>query len=377
MDNSRKTVALLCLKYEGGLPPISGPFFGLDSAKYRKICIYLKKGSNAPNPVEEKGCRAFYVSSLQAFRLFNFVAIWKLSRILRAERVDILHCHRHQATVYGAIAAKIAKTRVVLSHIHGLNRSKNPRRKFINLLVLRWVKRIIAVSELSRQDVIKCNRHVKPEQVVCLNNSIDCKRFSEVSVSRYEIRDIPGIGRDEFVFGTVGRLVPTKGLPFLLKAFALTRRRVGRGKLIVVGDGRMRDELKDFADELGLADHVHFLGYRKDVEKLLRAMDVFVLASIAEGMPGALLEAMAAGVPCISTAVGGIPDVLESGRFGTLVEPGDENALAKAMIARVTEPSGEGADAIDVSRAEAMKEYDHSVVTKRLEMIYETEYESD
>lgn len=376
MDNGRKTVALLCLKYDGRFPPVPGPFFDLDAAKYRKLCIYLKKGSDAPNRVEEEGCQAFYVSNLQAFRLFNFAAIWRLSRILRAEGVDILHCHRHQATVYGAIAAKLAGTKVVLAHVHGLNRSKNPRRRFINLLVLRWVKRIIAVSEPSRQDVLKCNRLVKPEQVVCLNNSIDCKRFSEVSVCRNEIRESLGIGRDEFVFGTVGRLVPTKGLEFLLKAFALTRRRVGRGKLIIVGDGRMRDELKDFAGGLGLADHVHFLGYRKDVERLLRAMDVFVLASIAEGMPGALLEAMAAGVPCISTAVGGVPDVLESGRFGTLVEAGDENALAKAMIARAMEPSAEGADAIDVSRAKAMKEYDHSVVTKRLEMIYDMEYES-
>ncbi|MCD6395024.1 MAG: glycosyltransferase, partial [Planctomycetes bacterium] len=139
MDDNRKTVALLCLKYQGGSLPLEGPFLGLDATKYRKICIYLKTDANLPTPVEEKGCHSYYMSRLRAFRIFNFFVVWKLAKVLRSERVDILHCQRHQATVYGAIAARLAKTRVVLAHVHGLNRSRRLRRRLINVLVLRWV----------------------------------------------------------------------------------------------------------------------------------------------------------------------------------------------------------------------------------------------
>lgn len=374
MDENRKTVALLCLKYEGGLPPLEGPFLALDSTKYRKLCIYLKKASDLPNPVEDKGCRSYYMSGLRSFRIFNLGVVWKLVKVLRAERVDILHCQRHQATVYGAIAAKLAKTRVVLAHVHGLNRSRKLRRRLINVLVLRWVNKIISVSEASREDVVKSNRHVKPEQVVCLNNSIDCGRFVDVGLSREDARKRLGLNAGSFVFGTVGRLAPTKGLTYLINAFATVKKHVPNSHLIIVGDGRMRDELEQLVGAADCKDVIHFLGYRTDVEKVLKAMDIFVMASIAEGMPGALLEALAAGIPCVATQVGGIPGVLEEGRLGVLVPAGDADALAAAM-SKVVRGMKDFAEMAVKGKKDALLKYDHLVAMKRLDQIYETEYE--
>jgi len=360
------------MKYEGRGLPLEGAFLGLDSTKYRKLIIYLKRAGNMPLPTELHGCRIHYISKLAKFRAFNLAAVCRLTRILRAEKVDILHCQRHQATVYGALAGRLAGTRVVLAHVHGLNRSKNARRKLINGLVFRWVSRVLAVGEGVRQDVIRCNRAVKPEQVICLNNSIDCRRFASVTASREEVRRRLDLRPEAFAFVAVGRLAPTKGLTYLIRAFAAARAKQATCELVLVGEGRSRRELEELAASLGVGNSVHFLGYRQDVELVLRGMDAFVMASVAEGMPGALLEAMASGLPCIATAVGAIPEVLENGRLGVLVPAEDVDALAGAML-KVCCDAGAFAESAALGREKVVQAYDHASLTRALDAVYESE----
>jgi len=380
LKKDRITIGWLCSKYEGNAPPMASVMLGLDAQEYRVICIYLKKTSDAVNFLEEKGYKAFYISRKEYFRVFNFLSVWKLAKILKCEKVDILHCQRHQATVYGSIAAKLAKTPVVLAHVHGLNRSKKSRRKLINSIVLRWINKIITVSQAVRLNVLSNNPVVRPEQVICLNNSIDYKRFATVSVNTGKIREDIGVSSDSFVFGTVGRLAPTKGLSHLIQAFVKVKREVKRevpnSELVIIGDGRLRGELCAQAAETKVGDSIHFPGYRTDIEKLLRAMDVFVMASLAEGMPGALLEAMAADVPCIATKAGGIAEVLNNGEFGTLVAAEDADALAEAMIKSATQPEKIRPEMAEKAKRRVLDEYSHDVIIQRLENIYETEYKT-
>ena len=376
MSQEKITVGWLFLKYEGKGVPMQGLILRLNPERYRVICIFLKKTSDAINTFEKKGYKAFYISGKKYFRVFNFAAVWKLYKILRHEKVDILHCQRHQAAVYGSIAAKLAKTPVVLSHVHGLNRSKKNRRKLINSIVLRWVSKIIAVGRAVREDVLRNNRVVRPEQVVCLNNSIDYKRFAEVSISKEEARKAVSLNGESFVFGAVGRLAPTKGLSFLIKAFIKVKKQVPNSELVLIGEGRIRDELRTQAVEAGVGDSIHFLGYRTDVEKLLPAMDVFVMASIAEGMPGALLEAMAAGLPCIATRVGSIGSVLENGELGMLAPAKDEDTLAEAMIQSATQPRQNQSQITKKARQKVRAEFSHEVIIKSIENIYEMEYKA-
>ena len=142
----------------------------------------------------------------------------------------------------------------------------------------------------------------------------------------------------------------------------------------MVGDGRLRKDLETEAIRLQVFDAVHFLGYRDDVPELLKAMDVFVLPSISEGLPRVLLEAMAAGVPCIGTKVGGILEILADGKFGFLVPPKDENTLAEVMVKMVQMSEEEKQKLIEESRRRVKDKYNHALVIKRLENIYETEY---
>lgn len=376
MSQEKITVGWLFLKYESNGVPMQGLIRGLNPERYRVICIFLKKTSDATNTFEEEGYKAFYISRKKYFRVFNFAAVWKLYKILRHERVSILHCQRHQAAVYGSIAAKLAKTPVVLSHVHGLNRSKKNRRKLINSIVLRWISKIIAVGQAVRLDILKNNPVARDEQVICLNNSIDYKRFAEVSISKEEARKAVSLNGESFVFGAVGRLAPTKGLSFLIKAFIKVKKQVPNSELVLIGEGKIRDELRTQAVEAGVGESVHFLGYRTDVEKLLPAMDVFVMASIAEGMPGALLEAMAAGLPCIATKVGGIPDVLDNGELGMLIPPKDKDALAEAMIQSATQPRQNQSQITEKAKQKISEKHSHEIFIKNLESIYETEYKA-
>jgi len=369
-------LAWAALKYEGGGPPLSAIFTRLDNSKYRKICIYLKQGCEEPNPLEKEGIKIYYLSKLQSFKIFNFAAVFKMAKILRKEQIKILHCHRHQAAVYGIIAAKLAGIKVVFTHVHGLNRSKNPRRKFINRLVLPWAAKILAVSKAVKADILSHNRFLHPDKIICLNNSIDFARFAEISITQQQAKQALGLNQNDFVFGTVGRLAPTKGLEYLLRAFAIVHTQVLNSKLIIAGTGRLKQQLVQLTKELNIEKYVSFLGYRTDIETVMRAMDVFVLASIAEGMPGAVLEAMAAGVPVAATSAGGTAEILENGKYGIMVPPADADALAEGMLKAVKMPQETKTQIIEAARAKVKAQHDFSVITKQLENIYEQEYKT-
>ena len=326
------TVARLWSRYNGGIPTRAPIVLGIDREKFRTICIYLKKRSDAENYFQQQGLNCYYISRQKFFRIFNIAAIWRLVKIFKQEKVDILHCHRHQATTYGTIAAKLAGVRVVFAHVHGLNRSKAPRRKFINSLVLKKVTRIFTVGEAVKKDVLAMNPSLKAEVIISIGNSIDTSRFVNLNVSMEQVRKKIGVKSDSLVFGTVGRLMPTKGYLYLVEAFANVKKQIPHTELVFVGDGRCEDELKEQVKKCGVEGSVHFLGQRKDVPKILRAFDIFVMSSIAEGIPRALLEAMASGVACIGTNAGGIPEIIRHNESGFLVDSQNHQALAEAII---------------------------------------------
>lgn len=376
MEKKKITISWLCSKYEGNGPPMTPIMLGLDPDRFNTMCIFLKKTSDKPNFIEDHGCKAFYISKKDRFRIINFPVIRKLAQILKDQKVDILYCQRHQTSVYGAIAGRIANTPLVFSQVHGLNRSKTLRRKLINFLALWRISRVITVGNAVKNDFQSCNPWINPDKVISLNNSISYERFANVSESRNQVREQIGLGPDDFVLGTIGRLAPTKGYQYLIAAFANAKRHIPNAKLLIIGSGKLEKQLKETVTEKNISDSVHFLGYRSDVEKLLKAMDVFVLSSIAEGMPGVILEAMACGLPCISTNVGAICEMLENGKYGILVPPADEDAIKEAIISMAKGQLGKFLQQADDMKQKIKEEYDHGVITKRFENICEIDYKA-
>ena len=373
MKKDKINLALFWSRYDGGVTSVSDLVLKLDKERFNVIFIYLTGYGVEKNIIEEAGYDVFYLSDIKRFRSPRLSILFRLIRILKERKVDILHCHAHKPSVYGTLAARFAKTPVVLSHIHGFNRARNFKRKLANFLLFGNVTRIIAVANSVKEDVLRSNWALSAEKLTVLENSVEYKRFADVSTSKKDAKMMLGVPPDVFVFGTAGRLAPTKGLVHLIEAFPKVKEFKPSAHLVLLGDGPCKAELEQQALNMSCHDSIHFLGRRDNIEQLLRGMDVFVLSSIAEGMPRVLLEAMVAGVPCIAANVGGIAEIINSKDVGILVPPKDSQALAEAMmeLAKITPDKRQ--KLIDNARQRIYSHYSHDVVMRKVENIYETE----
>lgn len=383
MGIEKINLALLWSKYSSIGTSLNDLILRLDKDRFNVIFIYLTSHGVEKNLIEEAGYEVFYLSNIEFIKAFRFSILFRLVKILKENNIDILHCHRHKSSFYGALAGMLAKTPVVLSHVHGLSRTRNLGRRVVNFFLFKRFNRIIGCAKSVRDDVLKDNPSVAQEKVIALENSVDFECFADVPITKIEAKNkLADVPVDAFVYGTVARFGPYKGHSFLIKAFEKVRKQVPSARLILAGDGPLKEKIQEQAAKAGLDDSVHFLGRRDDIPKLLRAMDTFVLPSIgSEGMPLVILEAMAAGVPCIASSLSGIPEVINSSDVGLLVPPTDENALAEAMITLANTPKQKLKDLIEKARERVRTIFNHDVVKKKLENTYEMEmnnyYESN
>jgi glycosyltransferase involved in cell wall biosynthesis len=190
--------------------------------------------------------------------------------------------------------------------------------------MLRWMHAVTAVSQSVRAEVSGNGR------CSVIPNGINVRRFY-VSANRDQLRRTIGVGDSDFLFGAVGRLVPEKGYDILIASAREIVKQFPNTKFVIVGDGVLREKLEAEVDACHLRQNVILAGARSDIPELLHAMDAFVLSSKSEGMPMAVLEAMASGKPIVATEVGNVPDLLEKGKSGRLVPPNDADALAVGL----------------------------------------------
>ncbi len=313
--------------------PLENLVKGLDKGMFSQVICYLRGDDEEHTEFEIFGYDVITLNiSKKKLRTFQPLAVLQLAKIIKERGIDIVHCQRHKPTVYGTLAAYMkGKDLKVISHVRGLSRTRRFRRKLLNRALFGRISRIVAVSNAVRDDIVRANPMSFPDKVVTIYNGIDVQSYNDCSLSPEEARIRLGLpDKEVFVYGTVGRLAETKGQRILLEAFVRVYEKYPKSWLILAGKGRLESELRSLAVELNIHERVLFLGYRTDVPVVLRACDVFVLPSIAEGLPGALLEAMATGVPVIASRVGGVPEILNSLDAGMMVSPSSVDELANA-----------------------------------------------
>ncbi len=291
-------------------------------------------------------------------------AVARLERFLRRERVDVLHTHKFGSNVWGTIAGRIARVPVILAHEHTWSYEGQPLRRFLDReLIARGADRFIAVSREDQRRMIEIEG-IDPERTLFIPNGV----LSSRPPSGHDVREELGISPDATVIGAVGVLRAQKALDVLLRAIPLLSEWPD-ARVLIVGDGPERTSLERLAKELGVADVVDFAGHRSDIPDVLSALDVAVSCSDFEGSPLAVMEYMDAQLPIVATAVGGVPDLIESGVHGRLVPARDPAALAAGIGEMLREP--ERASAMGArARERRRSEFDIATLVGRLEALY-------
>jgi glycosyltransferase involved in cell wall biosynthesis len=294
----------------------------------------------------------------------------RLREIFDELRPDVIHTHQIGALYYAGPAAKRAGVRAVVhtEHInHSSKRTGVVDRVKIRMLwglAGRHARRFFGVS----QDIVEAAATygvVPRRKLAVVYNGIDTATFAATPEAREEAFQAfhsLGICKGQKVIGTVGRLAEVKRHDLLIRGFARVLIDHPATALLIVGDGPERSALEGLADSLGIRDRVHFAGYREQPELLLRGMDVFALASRMEGMPLAILEAWAAGVPVVASRVGGVPALIDHGRTGLLFDSGDEEALAMHLGGLLANPI-QARQIGEAGRIQAVAKYDSSVMS--------------
>lgn len=256
----------------------------------------------------------------------------RLLQIMRRQPVHVLHTHLFGANTWGRVLGKLAGVPVIVAHEHWSSRSS--REVKIDRLLYRMTDRILVPSQASKQLVMQ-TEHIPARYLDVAYNGVDISLFSPNVSSAAEARRELCIELGDIVVGTVGRLSADKGgQDDLLWAVSEARKQHPSVRLLVVGDGPLRPGLEGLAATLGMLDNgaAVFTGARADVARLLGAMDIFVLPSLKEALPIAVLEAMAMQLPVVATCVGGVPEVVQDGTTGLLVPPGDRAAMLAALL---------------------------------------------
>lgn len=305
---------------------------------YQVVCLAFHD-SDGPMRVElERAgirCLDFNFDKFRGIRR-RALYFWKFWRMLRKERIRALHMHHCGPMKLCGIAARLAGINRVVMTEHALQALiENPDARRLTVRYGRYATDITVV-EPSQLEYFHRELGFPMAKLHCIPNGvrIPVRTLALVEQKRREF----GLGPDVFAFFYVGRLNSVKDLGTMLDAFAALPTDVSsRTRLYLVGDGPEREMLEAKRDMLGLHERATFLGARSDVSEVLMAADAFVMSSISEGLPMALLEAMAAGVPCIATAVGGIPELFGDDR-GLLVPAQDALALADAMASIARSP---------------------------------------
>jgi glycosyltransferase involved in cell wall biosynthesis len=297
----------------------------LDQAKFNLVVGYIFGPGTLADQIRRTGVR---VVDLTRRGKIDPLLLFRLIFLMRKNRVKIVHTHLVHASIAGRVAAKLAGVKILITTRHY---AYDPKMKSFTY----WLERksaelntmTIAISRAVRDYLINKENH-DCKKVSLIYNAVDLRLF-DLDMVKKSIEN-----SDNYLIGSVGRLHPVKGHDILIQSMSAVTREFRNARLIIIGSGSQRVELENLSRKLKVSEHVTFLGLKSPLEviEILREVDLFVLASNWEGFGIAVIEAMALGKPVVATAVDGLREVIEDGRTGFLVPPGDPYALAEKVI---------------------------------------------
>lgn len=294
-------------------------------------------------------------------------AIFRLRRLVREQKPDLIHSHMVHANLLARVARLFKFVPACICTAHSMNEGSRFREiayRFTDSLA--YATTIISQEAARRYSKV---RAVSPRKLLVIPNGVDCRRFTPDADARARVRNEFGVV-DKFVWIAVGRIEDVKNYPAMLRCFSAVRLAHPESALLIAGDGVQRRETEILADSLGLQGSIRFLGLRNDISELMNAADALVLASKWEGLPLVLLEAAACGLPIVATQVGGNAEVVSHGITGLLVPGENEPALISAMESMMETESDARIKMGSEGRARAVAKFGLDSVVSRWEELY-------
>lgn len=322
---------------------------------------------------EERGITPVFVPELgrELHPLRDLVTLFKLWRLMRRLKPDVVHTHTAKAGFVGRWAAWLARVPVRVHTYHGhvfhgyFGAAKT--RLFLTLerLTARLTDRLITISPALRDELAGVYRVAPAQKFAVVPLGLELAQYAAAPRRTGTLRAAHLIPPDAPLIGIVGRIVPIKNHALFLEMAGRVLQSQPDAYFVIVGDGEDRLAIETLADRLGLRKRVVFTGWLRDLVPVFSDLDLLVLSSDNEGTPTAIMQALAAGARVVSTAVGGVPDLLRGGAWGRLVPPGDPDALAEAVLSALRDPAPDPA-----IREAVLAEYDAGRLADSLAALY-------
>ena len=300
--------------------------------------------------------------------------LFRILRYFRLHRPQLVHTQLEFSDILGTLAARILGI-PSLSTIHVLDTSAERISKVLRVKLRRFVlgkfcSRIIAVSEKTRAHHLKPGG-LDPKRITTVYNGIDILRFKNINESEItKTKRLLHLPLNRKIIVTVAVLREPKGIQYMINALPLILEHFPDVHYLIVGDGSYGITLKDLALALSLQDHITFAGHRTDIPNLLACSDIFVLPTLGDALPTVLIEALAAGKPIVASDVGGVPEIIDNGVDGLLVQPGDSSKLANACL-QLLKNTEQVSQMIQAGNQTVLQRFDVDMQIKQLSKIYE------
>ena len=283
--------------------------------------------------------QGYYVEVIGRRPGFDYSLPRRLHRIFKNQKVSVVHAHQYAPFFYSSLARIPFRTPPIIFTEHGRSFPdfRRPKRVVANRFLLGRRDRIVAVGDQVRQALID-NEGFSPSRVEVVHNGVPVEKFEKTNEARWRARQTLSVQDSEFIIVQVARLNALKDHLTAVAAMAILAKSFPQARLLLVGEGEERPAIEAAIAANELQRIVKLVGARNDVVTYLHAADAFLLSSVSEGIPLTLIEAMSAEIACVSTAVGGIPEVIEHGRTGMLAPSKDAALLAEYLNTLVAKP---------------------------------------
>ncbi|MEW6679843.1 MAG: glycosyltransferase family 4 protein [bacterium] len=344
--------------------------------KFKTYLVVGKEGKEEGSMLSEAKNRnidIIFIPELQReiSPIKDIITFFKLIGIIRKIRPDIVHSHLSKAGMLGRLCAWLCGVPIIIHTFHGhtLHSYFGRLKTLFFIIIERWLSfistRIITLTETQRDEILKFgigNRN----KVIVIPLGLSLDRFYDISEKKGILRNELGIS-DKPLIGTIARLVPIKDIGTFLEASAIVLKEID-ALFVIAGDGYLRKELEKKAKDLGIEKNALFLGFRKDLDIIYADLNCFVLSSLNEGLPVAIIEAQASGIPVVATDVGGV-STLVSPDTGILIPPKNPQALADAIKTIILDK--ERAKEMGEKARENSKKYTDKRLIEDIERLYE------